>query len=100
MSKIWVFPEFVGFMPLLFGSSDSPYVGCYEGSTLGVLMCRLWPVGERPFQMGTDDGIHAVLMQTCPQIDIGSLKLSKQHSPPQFEMIKCAGIHGLASTNG
>jgi hypothetical protein len=50
--------------------------------------------------MGADDGIHAVLVQPGTQIDIGSLKLAEQRPPPQFEMIQCAGIHGLASTNG
>jgi hypothetical protein len=28
------------------------------------------------------------------------LKLAQQCPPPQFKMIQCAGIHGLASSNG
>ena len=55
-------------------------------------------VGERPFQMGADDGVHAVLVQPGAQIDIGGLKLAEQRLPQQFEMIQCAGIHGLSST--
>ena len=57
-------------------------------------------MGERPFQMGADDGIHAVLVQPGAQIDIGSLKLCEQRPPPQFKMIQFASIHGLVSSNG
>jgi len=48
---------------------------------------------ERGSEMGADDASIAVLMQPGAQIDIGSLKLSEQCSPPQFKMIQSAGIH-------
>jgi hypothetical protein len=44
-------------------------------------------VGERPLQMGADDGIHAMLVQPGAQIDIGGLKLAEQHLPQPFETI-------------
>ena len=59
-----------------------------NGADFGLLVDRdggFADMGERPFQMGTDDGIHAVLVQPGAQIDIGSLKLSEQRPPPQFE---------------
>ena len=45
-------------------------------------------MGERPFQMGAHDGVHAVLMQPGAQIDIGGLKLAEQRAPQQFEPIE------------
>jgi hypothetical protein len=61
-----------------------------DGADFGSLVDRdvsLADVGERPFQMGAHDGIHAVLVQSGTQIDIGSLKLSEQHLPQPFETI-------------
>jgi hypothetical protein len=61
-----------------------------NGADFGLLVDRdgrFTDVGERPFQMGADDGVHAMLVQPGAQIDIGSLKLAEQCPPQQFETI-------------
>ena len=61
-----------------------------NGADFGLLVDRdggFADVGKRPFQMGADDGVHAMMVKPGAQIDIGCLKLSEQCPPQQFETI-------------